>query len=181
MDIYLVGIWSLFVNALIKAFYAAIHSVMLSDYCLDNSIKLIIYVITACVLPFVIHAIMNSEIAKRVMSVISRKTLSNDLYYDVIDHQKRTVVIATPKDSDYYYMGVIVLRENPNIGSHITLMDYLIVDKKSEENIRDTVETGLKSSLTIDLRDMGSVEFVYEDDSNVWEWLHKDLDTPNRG
>lgn len=49
MELYLVGIWSLFVNVVIKNIFSVLHSFMLKTIDFNENIKVVIYVFAAIV------------------------------------------------------------------------------------------------------------------------------------
>ena len=49
MDIYIIGIWSLVISYLIQNFYSAIHIFLITDVDINESIKIVIYIITALI------------------------------------------------------------------------------------------------------------------------------------
>lgn len=173
MEIYQVGLWSLFINILIKAFYSALHSVIFVNVAFNDSVKIVIYVISAAILPFIIIKILNSHFFRDILNWIGKKTINKNIFEDIIDHEKRTMMIIYPKDADVYYIGACKLREENGVDSYIALIEYAIFDKLSQEPIRDSKELGLKASMLFNLRDIEHIELVYEDDSKVWKWLNE--------
>ena len=75
MELYLVGIWSLFVNAFIKASFATIHNYFLVGMDFDDNLKVVIYVITAIVAAILLAKVYNSNWTRANLSRLGKKTL----------------------------------------------------------------------------------------------------------
>ena len=111
------------------------------------------------------------------MNKISKRTWDDDIFKDVIDYNKRTMMILYLKNSDIIYSGIFKLREQKGANSNICLIKYSIIKKESNVLIRKHED--IKSSVIINLQDVERVELVYEDDSEVWKWLNKDNQLEN--
>ena len=171
------GLWSLFINVLIKSMCIAIHSVLLTSIDFNEQIKIIFYILIAILTPFFICLICNSYLIKNIMNKISKRTWDDDIFKDVIDYNKRTMMILYLKNSDIIYSGIFKLREQKGANSNICLIKYSIIKKESNVLIRKHED--IKSSVIINLQDVERVELVYEDDSEVWKWLNKDNQLEN--
>lgn len=169
MELYIIGIWSLIVNTIIKTFYSAIHYFVLSEITFDQDIKNAIYIITSVVLAFLMIKIRNSKFIERLFNKINRKTVNQDILDDVLDHEKKNVVIVYLKDSSFYYIGTLRLREEKGLSSYIALIEYCLCNKNDDKIKRDYSEQ--KSSVIINLQDIERMELFYENDSKKWNWL----------
>lgn len=175
MELYIVGIWSLFVNALIKTSCTALHHYIWTNIDFNESVKIIIYVLTAIVSAFILAWIMNTKIVKLVLTKIFSKTIGNDVFKDVIDYNKRTMMRIYLKDSDICYLGAFKLKDVNGSDSYITLIEYTSYKKDSNEIIQEnSKKLGLKSSITFCMQDIERIEMFYENDSEVWELLNSD-------
>lgn len=180
MDTYLIGLWSVFVNVLIKSFCSAVHSVILTNVAINESIKILIYVLTAIFSAFLITWILNTTFAKKFLLKIGKKTFYNDVFKDVIDYDKRTMMLVYLKDSDIFYSGAFKLKDENGPNSYITLIEYSIYQKGTHSLIRDNSKTlSLSSTITFCLHDVESIEIIYENDSKVWEWINKNNSSIN--
>lgn len=175
MELYIVGIWSLFVNTLIKTTCAALHHYVWTNIDFNESVKIIIYVFIATVSAFILAWILNTKIVKLILTKIFNKTIGNDVFQDVIDYNKRTMMMIYLKDSDVYYLGAFKLKDVNGIDSYITLIEYTSYRKDTNEIVRkNSKDLGLKSSITFCLQDIERIEMFYENDSKVWELLNSD-------
>lgn len=171
MDTYVIGIWSLFANTLIKAFYSMIHSWVLVKVDFNESLKILVYVFTAIGLAFAAVKVRESDKVKALLGKLDKKTVHKDILADVVDHKKRTMMIVYPKESNVYYIGVFRLHEEKGADSFITLIEYCLCNKDNDKIIRDY--SAQKSSVIINLQNVERIELFYEEDSTVWEWLNK--------
>lgn len=173
IETYLIGIWSLIVNALIKLFYSALHNFVFINYNFPEVIKHTIYVLSAIVFPFIIVKILNYDFVKRLLNKYSGKTIHKDIFEDIIDYNKRTLMVVYLKDSNVYYAGTFKVKEENGLNSYITLINYTIKDKSNNDTIIDTELLELKSSIVFNLQDVEHIQIIYEDDSKVWCWLNE--------
>lgn len=173
MEAYIIGLWSLFINTLIQTFYSALHSLICVGYDFNESVKITIYVISAVIFPFIIVKALNSNFVRMLLGLIGSKTVHADIFDDVIDYDKRTMMMVYLKDSDVYYMGIFKLREEKGADSNIALINYAIFNKDTDEPVQNLEELGLKSSIVFNLHDVERIQLIYEDDSNIWQWLNK--------
>ena len=67
IDISSITIWSLFISVLIKTFYSLLHSFILLDCSFDENFKVIIYVVTGFILPFVFIRLKNSKVFRYIL------------------------------------------------------------------------------------------------------------------
>lgn len=175
MDTYLIGLWSIFINILIKSFCSAVHSLILTSVDINESIKTIIYLLISILSAFFISWILNTTFVRNILSKIGKKTPGNDIFKDVIDYNKRTMMQVYLKDSDNVYLGAFKLKDENGPDSYITLIEYSIYQKGTNTPIRDNSKTlGLPSAVTFSLHDVECIEIIYENDSTVWKWLNND-------
>lgn len=73
------------------------------------------------------------------------------------------------KSSDVYYIGKFCYREEKGLDSWLVLIDYISINKKTNEEIYNPEEANLKSTVMINLRDIERVEFIYDDNSKTWK------------
>lgn len=169
MELYLVGIWSLFINAFIKAIFTTLHKLWFVNTNFDNNHKVIIYVIAAIITAIGGAKLYNSGWIRIILSKLGKKTLGNNIFKDVIDFNKKTIMLVYLKDSDYFYSGTFKLMDEHDADSYITLIDYSIFNKGDNKLLRNN--TGYKMSIIFSLHDIEHIELLYEDDSEVWRLL----------
>lgn len=171
MELYLIGLWSLFVNAFIKTFYSALHSIIFIEKDFNESVKIIIYIITSVVMSILCVVIYNSTVFRNLLIKINKKTVHRDVFEDVIDYKKKTIMYVFMKESDYYYTGEFKLYEEKGHDSYIVLINYMLCDKDTCDEITNSTQE--KTAALINLQDIERIELFYEDDSEIWEWLNK--------
>lgn len=108
------------------------------------------------------------------------------IFDDIIDYDKKTMMKFYLKGSDVYYIGRFSIREEIGINSWISLVEYCIVNKNTNEKIFDPAEGGLNSSVTVNLSNIERIEIIYEKDSEIWQRLFgnsnidRDVDNANK-
>lgn len=172
MDISILTIWSLFISALIKSFYSVIHIFLLSSIKIPDAIKVVVYSSTGLLIALLLTRFKKAKIFNRLLYDVNNKSINDDIFDDIIDYDKRTMMNVYIKSSDVYYVGRFSFREENGIESWITLIEYFRVDKKTNNKIFDPAEGGLYSSVAINLKDVERIEIIYENDSKVWEKLN---------
>lgn len=171
LDISTVAIWSLFISTLIKTFYSAVHSVILTSYDINDYLKVLIYVITGTFLPFIIIFIKNSKLISFILFKADNKSINSDIFDDIIDYHKNTLLQIYLKNSNVMYIGTFKLREEKGLDSYIVLINYASLDKNTKEVTFNPADNGLQSAVAINLGDIERIELSYEHDSDVWKWL----------
>ena len=172
MELHLVFIWSLFVNAIIKTLYSVLHSIIFISYSFSDTTKNSIYLITATLFPFIIFKIQNTKFFRNLLFKLSKKTVHDDILDDVIDFDKRTIMALHLKNSDKYIIGIFKLKEEKGGESYITLISYTVYSSENDEELYNTENK--KMSTVINLKDIERIDLLYEDDSETWKWLNKD-------
>lgn len=169
MDIPILTLWSLFVTALIKSFYSSLHIVALPNMVINDSLKIIIYSVTGFLLAIILTYITNMKLFTRLLYKINNKSINNDIFDDIIDYDKRTMMKIYIKSSDIYYIGRFSFREENGADSWISLVEYCCVDTKTNDKLFGPSEKELCSSVTINLNNIERIEIIYEKDSDVWK------------
>lgn len=167
MELYSVGIWSLFVNAFIKALFSTLQNYLLVEIDFDNNFKVVIYVITAIITAILLAKVYNSNWIKSNLSKLGKKTLGNNIFKDVIDFNTKTILLVYLKDSDCFYSGTFKYMDEHDADSYVALIDYSIFNKTDNQLIRDN--SGNKMSIVFCLHDIEHIELLYEENSDVWK------------
>ncbi len=169
MEIYLIGIWSLVTNKFIKTIFLAIHSILFVKVDFDENIKVIVYVIFAIISAFLLAKLYNSNKIRKLLSIVCLKTFGNNAFKDLIDFNKRTMMLVYPKDSEWFYGGAFKLMDENGSDSYIALIEYCIYNKEDGQLLRDHSQH--KMSITFRMQDIEHIELLYEEDSEVWNRL----------
>lgn len=106
-----------------------------------------------------------------MLSKLGKKTFGNDVLKDVIDYDKRTMMLVYLKNDDVIYGGTFRARDERGIESYIVLINYCLYEKNSGKIIRNS--SNKKASVVINMKDVERVEMLYENDSKVWEFLNQ--------
>lgn len=165
-DVSLLIIWSLFISYIIKTFYSIIPINIGKPY------MAVLYIITGALLAVLITWIKQTRLIKKIMPYLNNKSVNDDIFDDIIDYQKKTMMSVYLKSSNIYYIGRLAFREEKGNDSWICLVEYGVLDKDSNKIIYDPGEADLKTSVAINLSNVERIEMVYEDDSKVWERMY---------
>lgn len=169
MDISMIILWGLLINELISSIYSAIHSFIHTSYDVDESVKLLVYVLTGCLLPFVVVYIQRLKVIKDILYCTNKKSINSDIFEDIIDYDKTTMMKVYIKDSNIYYIGAFKYREEKGLDSYIVLINYASLNKDTIKTVFKPSKEGLKSVVAINLQDVERIEIVYDDESEVWK------------
>lgn len=172
-DVSILTIWSLFISELIVVFYAVIHSVVLSSHVFNNYFKILIYVMTSVALPFLIIYLCNTKFFRQILFKTNNKSVNSDIFDDIIDYNKKTILRIYIKNSNVLYIGTFKIREEKGNESYIALINYASMNYNTKDIIFYPDTKNLKSSVAINLKDIERIELVYENDSEVWKRLMK--------
>lgn len=171
IDISLMTIWSLLISFLVKSLYAALHTFILSGVEINDSIKIITYSATGFLLAIIFTYLKKTKLFTILLYRFNNKSINDDIFDDIIDYDKKTMLNIYLKSSNIYYVGRFSYREENGTDSWISLVDYCCVDKDTNEKIFDPEQGGLNSSVAINLNNIERIELFYENDSEVWKCL----------
>lgn len=170
-DISILTIGSLFISYLVKSFYVTCHSFIFADIKINDSMKVIIFSITGLLLALFCTYFKRTKLFTKLLYNINNKSINDDIFDDIIDYDKKTMMKVYIKSSNIYYIGRFSFREENGINSWISLIDYLCVDKNTNEKTFDPESDNLNSSVAINLNNIERIEIIYEKDSEVWKRL----------
>ena len=169
----MVVLWGIFVNTLIVTFYSAMHSFIFISYDFNEAVKILVYVLTGCVLPFVVVWIQKLKLLKGILYHTNNKSINSDIFDDIIDYNKATALKIYIKDSDIYYIGDFKYREEKGLESYIVIINYASFYKKNNKLAFDPLDDNLKSVAMINLQDIERIEIIYNDESEVWKNMNE--------
>lgn len=169
MELYLVGIWSLFINAFIKNFFSVLHSFIFDKIDFNENMKVVIYVISAIVTATFLAKLYNSTWTRKTLSGLGKKTFGNNIFKDIVDFDKKTILLIYLKDSEFFYSGTFKFMDEHDSNSFIALIDYSVFNYADNQLVRDN--SGNKMTIVFCLRDVEHIELLYEEDSDVWQML----------
>ena len=164
-------IWSLFISILIKSFYSAIHVFILPHVQIPDALKIIVFSSTGLLLAILLTYLRRTKLFYKILCRINNKSINDDIFDDIIDYSKKTMMNIYIKSSDIYYVGRFSYREENGIDSWISLIEYSSVNKKTNNPVFNSEAGGLNSSVVINLKDIERTEIIYEKDSDVWNRL----------
>ncbi|MBQ7892145.1 MAG: hypothetical protein IJ359_08390 [Erysipelotrichaceae bacterium] len=167
-DIPIMCLWSLFISYLIKVTYSIIHSHILTNFIFYEYTKVMIYVVTGALLPFGVIYLSKTKIVRKFLLHMNHQTIHFDIFDDVIDYEKKTIMKLYLKADDYYYIGTFSLKEEKGRDSYIALIDYAKIKKANDDII---FRPDYPSSILINLNDIEYIELAYSTGSKVWERL----------
>lgn len=172
-DISFMTIWSIFISILIQSFYSVLHLFVLNNIPINTPIKVIVYSLTGLILAIIITKAKKSELLSSLIYKINNKSINDDIFTNIIDYDKKTMMKIYIKSSDVYYIGRFSFIEENGYYSWISLIDYYCVDKKRNKKTFDPQADELLSSVTINLSSIERIELMYEPDSTTWTNLNR--------
>ena len=104
--------------------------------------------------------------------MFNHKSINDDIFDDVLDYEKTTMLTIYLKNSDMYYIGRFVYREENGLNSWIALADYSSMDKNTDAEIFEPNAKGLSSSVLINLSNVERIEITYSEDSKVFNRMY---------
>lgn len=171
IDITLMTVWSLLISILVRSFYSTLHTIIFSNIEIYESIKIIVFSVTGFILAVICTYLRKTKTFTKILFKINNKSINDDIFDDIIDYDKRTMMRIYIKSSNVYYLGRLAYREENGTNSWISLIDYCSVDKDTDEPIFDPDESNYMSSVAINLNNIERIEIIYENDSDVWQRL----------
>lgn len=161
-------LWGLFISYLIKIIYTTLHYHILTNISFNESTKSIIYIITGVIISCIIIPIRRSNCFRKFMLNINHQTGNKDIFDDLIDYDNALLMHIYPKQSDVYYIGTFSLKGEGDYSTYITLINYIIVDYKTNKQISEAVD---RTTIVFNLQDIEQIEITYSDKSKIWQRL----------
>jgi len=171
IDVSILTVGSLFISFLVKSFYSACHNFIFVNLEINDSVKVIIFSITGFLLALFCTYFKKTKLFTKLLYSINNKSVNDDIFDDIIDYAKKTMMKVYIKSSNVYYIGRFSFREENGINSWISLIEYYCVDKNTNKKIFDPEQGGLSSSVVINFNNIERIEIIYEKDSDVWKRL----------
>lgn len=171
MDVYILGLWSIFFNSLIRTICSALHTFIWADVDFNESIKTILYIFIAVCSSIFVVKLRDCNCIRNILVKIGKRTIHADILDDVIDYDKRTIMTVYLKDSDVYYRGIFRLRDEKGSDSYISLINYISFSRSDDEEIFNPKDANLDASVIFNLHDVERIELFYEKNSQTWKWL----------
>ena len=113
-----------------------------------------------------IYGVSEEEVRK-----LNHKSIHEDIFDDIIDYNKKTILQVYIKNSSVMYIGTFKVREEKGSESYIALIDYAAMDVNTRNVIFNPNKKNLNSSVIINLRDVERIEVIYAKDSDLWNYL----------
>lgn len=162
LEISIIILWSLFISYIANA----IATLFTSNATGISIISVIIGALSA----ILITLLKKIKIFNNFLSRVNHKSINSDIFDDIIDYEKKTIMCIHLKNSDIFYMGTFCIREEKGLESWIVLVDYYELNKDNTI-LFNSNKSSKNYSIAINERDIERVECVYEDDSNTWKKL----------
>ncbi len=172
IDIGIFTILCLFISYFIKVGCSFFHLFLFSNININETIKIVIYFVLAFIFAMLFTMIKNTKLTKALFNKVNNKSIYDNIFDGIIDYQKPTTLQIYLKSSKTQYTGRFVCIEEKGLDSWIVLADY--VRYVNDVEVFCPVDYNIKSSVTINLHDIESIEIIYKDDSNVWKEITKE-------
>lgn len=168
MDYSILTVYSLCISFVISNFYTALHGFVMTEKIFNDGFRITIYIITAVILPFLYVYLVEDKLLAKILKRFSHKIVNDSIFDTIIDDDKATSILVQLKNCNVYYIGKLRLREENKNDSWFVLIDYLTIDKTTNNVLQND---GLNSLMPFKLQDVERMEIYYEDDSKVWKNL----------
>lgn len=149
------------------------HQFFFKNISFSDPGKILICTFVGCTFAIFWTQILNSDSIDELLFHVLRKSPNSDMLNDVIDYNKNTIVMAYLKNSDLYYAGRLLYREENGRDSWICLIDYAAVKKDTNEVEFDPEKSDQKSTALLNLSDIERIHLIYEDDTKLWEKFNR--------
>lgn len=165
-------LWSLFLSFIIQSLSKCVHGILIHSHSFSTPEKYIIYIILGAILGILITFMRQTKLVKFIVDKTNHKSINSDVFDDIIDYDKKTIMNIYLKNSDIYYMGTFRLREEKGLESWIVLTEYYEL-KTDNTIVFDSGKEASHYSVAINERDIERIECIYESDSKTWKTLTK--------
>lgn len=158
------------------AFYSTLHIIIFKSIDFNESFKSLIFILTSLIVPFIITWFSKTKLFSYLLFKTNNKSINSDIFNDIIDYNKQTMMRIYMKNSPTMYIGTFKIREEKGIDSYIVLINYASIDITADKKriIFNPSDHELKSSVAINLHDIERIELVYEKDSKILKRLGLD-------
>lgn len=173
IDVSLLTLCSLIISYIIKAFFSILHSFLLVDQEFSEPLKTIIYLLFSIFLAIISTKILQSSHIDVSLRKLNHKVIHDDIFNEIIDYDKGTMMKIYLKNSDLYYIGAFAYREEKGLNSWLVLAKYICLYKADHKQYFDPEEQGLDSSVAINMQNIDRIELIYEKDSLVWKRMNE--------
>ena len=171
MNVSLATIWSLFISFLIKSGYTVVHTYMLRDLVVDDSVKIIVYAATGGILALLCTWLKGSWPMRKLLGRINYKSVNDDIFDEIISYNEPPEMQIYIKSSDVYYIGRFCGREEKGLDSWIVLIDYHSIHEETGEEISRSDSERRRSTVAINLSNVERIELFYKAGSKLWKKL----------
>lgn len=166
-DISIFIICGLFISNTIVIFYTTVHKFLFPNYNFYEEFKSLVYIVSGLIFPFIAIYLTNTELFKIVLRKTNHKSMHSDIFDDMIDYNKKTMMQVYMKNSKTLYIGTFKFREEKGTDSYIALIDYASLNSDTKKTIFHPEKHNLVSSVVINLRDVERIEIIYDKDSDM--------------
>lgn len=132
---------------------------------------MMLVILLGVVLPLVVTGAFRSKPFRWFLLKINYQTINKDIFDDIIDYKTQTGMRVYLKNSELFYVGTFVLKEEDRSGKdfHIALINYALMDKNTYE-VKFRPE--YNSVALINLNNIERIETIYTDTSEAWKRLN---------
>nr|DAY89473.1 MAG TPA: hypothetical protein [Caudoviricetes sp.] len=167
-----IGLWSIFVSVLIQSLCSITHVYILPQYTFSNPLRLLIYFFLAAFLSMLYVKLTSSKIFSELIFKQTNKSINSDIFDDLFDYATPMLLRIYVKNSNILYIGKLCIREEKGMDSWISLVDYGVIDKLTNEVIYDPQSNNERTAAIVNLRDVERIETIYQNNSKLWDSLH---------
>ena len=132
-EISIIILWSLFLSFIIQSLSKCTHGILFQSHSFSTPEKYIIYIILGAILGILITFMRQTKLVKFIVDKTNHKSINSDIFDDIIDYDKKTIMNIYLKNSDIFYMGTFRLREEKGLESWIVLTEYYELKKENQQ------------------------------------------------
>lgn len=111
VDLSLMTLWSLFISILVKSFYSVLHTLILPAIKIPDSVKILVFTLTGLLLAILYTYLQKTKFFTRLLYRINNKSINDDIFDDIIDYKKKTMLQIYLKNSNVLYIGTFKIRK----------------------------------------------------------------------
>lgn len=154
-------------SVIIKNILATLHLYIFPSVVFSNEAKVIITCIFAILISIGCAKISELKIVNKGFSLLSHKSIYNDVWRDVIDYKLGTTLIIYSKNE--MIIGKLWVHEEKGLDSWFVLRDYIIVNMETNETLESDSFEESKSTIAINLKNIEKIEIHYNNKTNIFD------------
>lgn len=164
-----VTIWSVILSFLLVTMVNILDGVMFPDRVLNSWGLLITPVLLAVLCAFISVWAVKTKLFRWILQTVNHKSINHNIWDQIVDYDLGTEVAVKIKGENVLYVGGLLSIEENGLESWFTLSSHIKMNADDRTIIYDTSEeSGARSVLAVNMRDVETIELFYDDSSTVY-------------